>query len=391
MIRALLLSSTVALAAAGDAPVVLVGPASPPDAAAMDDAVARGLAFLLEAQEGPSRAEWPYEGVYRVGGEIPVGYRIGGTGIVGECLVRTPGYAADAARQAAVERACRYVCDGIREPLMDPDYDAGYDVRGWGYCYGARFLLVLRGAKAFPKGMEADAEAALRWYLDAMQRTEIPEVGGWNYARQPGIETPCPASPFMTAPCLQVLFEARAQGLAVDDAVVARALAALERCRAGDGNFAYSAQRQTKEPSRSMPGAIGRMVCGETVLLRAGRSDAARVRAAVDAFLEHWRQLEVRRKKTGTHVGPYGVAPYYFFFGFWHASDAVESLPEGERGEYRRRLAQLLFAVRDADGTWDDRVFPRTRNFGTAMALLSLQRPSLPAPAAWTAAKGGAE
>jgi hypothetical protein len=239
--------------------------------------------------------------------------------------------------------------------------------------------------------MEADAEAALRWYLDAMQRTEIPEVGGWNYARQPGIETPCPASPFMTAPCLQVLFEARAQGLAVDDAVVARALAALERCRAGDGNFAYSAQRQTKEPSRSMPGAIGRMVCGETVLLRAGRSDAARVRAAVDAFLEHWRQLEVRRKKTGTHVGPYGVAPYYFFFGFWHASDAVESLPEGERGEYRRRLAQLLFAVRDADGTWDDRVFPRTRNFGTAMALLSLQRPSLPAPAAWTAAKGGAE
>ena len=47
--------------------------------------------------------------------------------------------------------------------------------------------------------------------------------------------------------------------------------------------------------------------------------------------------------------------------------------------------------MRDADGTWDDRVFPRTRNFGTAMALLSLQRPSLPAPAAWTAAKGGAE
>jgi hypothetical protein len=369
-------------------PAPLVGPVAPPDDAATSAAIARGVEFLLSAQEGPGGAEWPYEGVYRVNGIIPVGYRIGGTGIVGESLVRTPGYASDERRQAAVRRACRFVCDGIKEPLMSPVYDAGYDVRGWGYCYGARFLLVLRAQKAVPAGMEQDADAALRWYLDAMQRTEIPEVGGWNYARQPGIETPCPASPFMTAPCLQVLFEAKAQGLGsvVDAAVVDRALAALERCRTPEGNYAYSAQRQTREPARSMPGAIGRMVCAETLLLRAGRSDVASVRRAIDEFLEHWRQLEVRRKKSGTHVGPYGVAPYYFFFGFWHACDAVESLPEAERAEYRRQLSQLIFAVQDADGTWDDRVFPRTRNFGTAMAIMSLQRPSMPAPAGWSAA-----
>ncbi len=381
--------------ALGDAPAAggpdpVAGPAAPPDEAGMRAAIERGVEFLLSAQEGETGAEWPYEGVYRVNGTIPVGYRIGGTGIVGECLVRTPGYASDARRQEAVRRACRFVCDGIREPLMDPVYDAGYDVRGWGYCYGARFLLALRAAKAVPAGMEPDAEAALRWYLDAMQRTEIPEVGGWNYARQPGIETPCPASPFMTAPCLQALFEARAQGLAVDAAVVDRALAALERCRTPQGNFAYSAQRQTREPARTMPGAIGRMVCAETLLLRAGRSDVASVRGALDAFLAHWRQLEVRRRKPGTHVGPYGVAPYYFFFGFWHACDAVECLPEADRAEYRRQLAQLILAVRDADGTWDDRVFPRTRNFGTAMAIMSLQRPALAEPAGWPRVQGPA-
>jgi hypothetical protein len=97
-------------------------------------------------------------------------------------------------------------------------------------------------------------------------------------------------------------------------------------------------------------------------------------------------QLEVRRKKPGTHVGPYSVAPYYFFFGFYHACDAVEILPQYERGEYRRKLEQLLFSVRDADGTWDDRVFPRTRNFGTAMTLMALQRPSFGEPAHWAAA-----
>jgi hypothetical protein len=60
-------------------------------------------------------------------------------------------------------------------------------------------------------------------------------------------------------------------------------------------------------------------------------------------------------------------------------------LPETERGEYRRQLVQLLAAVRDADGTWDDRVFPRSRSFGTAMAIMALRRPSLPEPAAWAA------
>ncbi len=37
---------------------------------------------LLLMQE--SDGTWPYEGVYRVGGEIPIGYRIGGTALVGE-------------------------------------------------------------------------------------------------------------------------------------------------------------------------------------------------------------------------------------------------------------------------------------------------------------------
>lgn len=359
----------------------------PPTPEAIQEAVARSAEFLVAAQEGPARGEWPYEGVYRVGGSIPIGYRIGGTGIVGEALLRIPGYAEDPARRDAVARATAFICAGTNEPLMNPVYDGGYDVRGWGYCYGARFLLALRTAGAVPEGQAAEVERALRWYLDAMQRTEIPQVGGWNYARQPGIETPSNTSPFMTGPCLQTLFEARAQGLHVDEAVVARGLDALARCRTEEGNIAYSTKGQTREPARSIPGAIGRMVCAEAVLLRAGRAEQAGVRRAVDAFLSHWGELEKRRQKTGTHVGPYGVAPYYFFFGFLHAADAVELLPEGERAAYRNTLNALLFSVRDADGTWNDRVFPRSRAFGTSTTAMALLRPSAPEPARWTGLK----
>jgi hypothetical protein len=96
------------------------------------------------------------------------------------------------------------------------------------------------------------------------------------------------------------------------------------------------------------------------------------VRFAVEKFFEFWPELEKRRKKTGTHVAPYGVAPYYFFYAFTHAAAAIELLPEAERAANRTKFRELLFKVRDADGTWNDRVFPRSASFGTAMSVLAL-------------------
>ncbi len=358
---------------------------SAPAEAARAAAIEEGIGLILKMQEGDGSSEWPYEGVYRVRGRIPEGYRVGGTAIVAEALVRMPGYSGDAARQAAVKRAIEFICAKTSEPSLSIDtYSGGYDVRGWGACYAARALLAARACGAVPQGMDARVEQTLRWYIDTLQRLEIPETGGWNYAREPGAETPSRASPFMTAPCLQVLFEARAQGIAVDQGVVMRALDALERCRTPEGNFAYSASAQTREPERSMPGATGRMVSGEMVLMLAGRGSPERVAAAIDAFVAHWQELERRRAKTGTHVPPYGVAPYYFQFAHWYAAQAAELLGGAEREECRRKVAALMWATRSGEGTWNDRVFPRSAAFGTATAMLALEAPNLPTPARWS-------
>ena len=92
----------------------------------LEDAVKRGVAVLLELQEGDAKSEWPYEGVYRAQGEIPVGYRIGGTSITAIALMRAPGFAGDGPRKAAVERAATFVCKAVQHPLMSiDDYDAG--------------------------------------------------------------------------------------------------------------------------------------------------------------------------------------------------------------------------------------------------------------------------
>lgn len=359
-------------AASATSPGDAAGTAVPTDA----EAVALGVARIVAMQEkGPGAevaAEWPYEGVYRVGGKIPFGYRVGGTAIASMALLAAPGFADDAARREAVARAIDFVARAKDEPLLSPSYAGNYDVRGWAHCYGLRFLLAARKAGAVAEGQKVAVDAAIAFYLDALRKTEIPEVGGWQYARGPGLENPCATSPFMTAPCLLALLEAKAAGLEVADDLVARTVRALELTRGESGYVAYGATRPTRDDPKQIPGAVGRTCALEVALARAGKGDEKRLRAAVERFFEFWPELEKRRRKQGTHVAPYGVAPYYFFYAFAHAAAAIELLPEAERAAHRARFREILFGVRDADGTWNDRVFPRSASFGTAMSVLAL-------------------
>lgn len=371
--------------AADAQPPQAASPAAPADVfARATAAIPKCVEFLLSVQEGDPKAEWPYEGVYRVDGRIPIGYRIGGTAIASIALIRAPGFETDGARREAVARAAGFVIAGLDQPLMSPDYDGGYDVRGWGYTYALDLLLTLKSTGA-EKALADDARAKIddkvRWCVDAIQRTEIAQVGGWNYARASGKGKVSPPSPFMTGPTVQALFEARRQGFAVDPAVVERGLATLERGRSPTGSVSYSGDA-AKRPE-PVPGSVGRMLVTELTLLHAGRSDVARVRGALDAFLVHWEWLDARRAKPGTHVKPYGVAPYYFYYAHLQAAEAIEALPERDRKEYRRRLYEKLFSVQLDNGTWNDRVFARTANYGTAQALLCLLAPTLPPPARW--------
>lgn len=361
--------------------------------AVIDAAVAAGVAHLLERQEGDGRAEWPYQGVYRVAAEaddpdslieargrrrtvIPIGYRVGGTSIAGSALLRCESEEDDDARLAALERARRFVVASIEHPRMTPDFGGGYDVRGWGYVYGLKFLLEMRERGLVPADESMAHDAAIRFWIDGLDRIEIPEVGGWNYARRGPLDRPDATSPFMTPPAVQGLVEAERQGFEVPDGLVDRAMNGLDLTRGAEGHVAYAARRKTSDPPSQIPGAIGRMVAVETVRAEQGRNEPADLRRALTAFVDHWDELLKRKEKTGTHQPPYGVAPYYFMFAHGFAAEAIEHLPEEERSAWRDRVARLLLSVRDDEaGTWNDRVFPRSSAYGTAVAILTLTQP----------------
>lgn len=361
----------------------------------IDDAIKRGREILLAKQESlddstVTRSEWPYEGVYRVGPDIPVGYRIGGTSICAMALIESSGGKLDKNAQGAIDRATDFVLAKLDDPLMSIDFEKGYDVRGWGHAYALSFLLKLRSTNNVHAEQKDKIDARIKDLVEILKTTQIGSRGGWNYSRPNGDESS--PSTFMTAPTLQILFEAQKQGFAVDAATIERGLKSLEDARLETGAFQYGSdpKHQTGKGFEDIPGATGRSPICETTLYLAGRGSVERIQTSVDRFFEHWRWLEQRRQQGGTHIPPYYIAPYYFFYAHRFTAQAIEFLPEDKRPEYRQKLYQLLWHVREADGGWNDRVFPRSENFGTAMTLFALDEPTLARPAGWTAPKAEA-
>jgi hypothetical protein len=402
--QALLLSLLLATPTTQDAPATTEVPAN------LQPTLERAAELLVEMQEDYSKAddrkthlpkakgqkEWPYEGVYRVRGDIPMGYRIGGTAICATALLEVPGKSSK--RKKAIERGLAFILESLEDKSMEPIANYSYDVRGWGHTYALDFLLRMRALKRVPSKHKKRVDEKITWLTKALQDTEITERGGWNYSRRR--RGPSDASPFMTPPTLFALFEAKAQGEEVDPAVITRALDGLEGCRTSGGGYPYTTGGGRDE----MPGCTARTPITEIALTLAGRGDPKRLRNAIEAFHEHWAELEVRRCRGGTHIGDYGIAPYYVMFGHRYVAMAIELLPEAERAEHRTKLHTRLFEIlgqekngdagkgqdppafyTDPDpGTWNDRVFPRSRNYGTAFALLALMQPTLPTPTPWS-------
>ena len=341
-----------------------------------------GMAHLVQGQETIGKSEekweWPYEGVYRELGKIPLGYRVGGTSICAWSLLESPAALKDDATQAAIERALRFVLAALDQPSMQPGFADTYDVRNWGTIYALNFLLRLEALQAVPEVHQPAVHKRISWLIATLQSDAIPQTGGWNYARRGGANAPAASSPFMTAPAILALWQADAQEYPIDQAVVELALKSLLAAKVDNGVYAYTSSGGLSK----MPGTIGRSPAVEVVLGLAGLSSADDCRTSVVNFLEEWPELEKRRAKTGTHKGDYGIAPYYFYYAHYYAALAIESLPVAQRESLRKRFRERLFASMDLDSmTFNDRVFPRSSHFGTAMSLLSLQAQHLPQPA----------
>lgn len=343
-----------------------------PSESTADELIERARRQLVAIQEDDGA--WPYEGVYRVQGEIPVGYRVGGTAIVCEALLYSSS-SEDIEAREALHNGTKVILEDLDNPLMESSRNNTYDVRVWGHIYALDYFCRLTQA-----GETGEFQDEISQWIDKLTATlleEELEEGGWNYASRRSHAC------FVTAPAVQALLWAKHCGAEVPDDVIRRSAEVLMQSRTDSGAFTYSGILRA-EGEVPLPGSIARSaVCESTLwLLSEGSPDAAL--GAMDAFFEHWEELEARRQQTGTHRPPYGIAPYYFYYGHRYLAQAIATLPEDQQAEQRSRLRESLLLTKETEDTWNDRVFERSKSFGTAMAILALLGDQVPTPPPWT-------
>ncbi len=309
---------------------------------------------------------WPYEGVYRVARKIPVGYRIGGTAIVCSALIAVDTENREDVEDAVI-RGTRMILKELAHPLMQPSQESKYDVRIWGHIYALDYFCRLQKQAGFDQ-LKTETEPWIKKLAEAVVYQEI-ENGGWNYANK--VRHCC----FVTAPAVQALLLARGAGVDVADAVMDRSRQVLKDSRKSDRVYPYSGTVGRRDTAA---GSIARGPVCEATLLMLGNGSRDDLLASLQAFYEHWDELEKRRKKNGTHLPPHGIAPYYFYYGHRYAAQAIELLPESQQDREFKRFEKILMKTKDDDDTWNDRVFDQSKAYGTAMSLLALSRKSFP-------------
>jgi len=339
--------------------------------------VAECIAKLVELQERGGM--WAYEGRYRIDGATPVPYEVGGTSIV--CLSLLYGAdEKDEKAKKAFRSGLKFVLGKLDHSQMVPSDELAYDMRVLGQAY-ALLLLCHVQLKDAAGPDESRIEKWIPELVEAL-RFEQMKDGGWNYQGRPV------HSSFVTASVVQALLWAKAGKQKIPRSVFRRARAALAGSRLSDGAFYYFGTKKSAKGSGAqdrLPGSAARSAICETMLYLLGEGTKKRVRQSIDAFHAHWNELEKRRKKPGTHEGPYLIAPYYFYYGHRYAAQAIELLPESSRKRERKRMLELLLVTRDDDGTWNDREFVRSRMYGTAMVLLALLSEKIGLPPAYRA------
>lgn len=327
-----------------------------------------GVEQLLKIQN--EDGAWPYEGVYRVSRQIPVGYRIGGTAICCEALL----YGTDNDNEkanAAIKKGVDLILKELEHPLMKPTKESMYDVRIWGHIYALDLFCRIKASDRLPE-LAKTVEPHIKTLTEAVIFQEI-ESGGWNYANRRS------HAAFVTAPAVHSLLWAKHSGQTVPDEVLERAQHAMERSRNNASAYAYSGNERTRRAT-PIQGSIARSAVSEATLQLLGGERSKTIKSSLDAFHQYWDELEKRRKKTGTHEPPFGIAPYYFYYGHRYAAFAIQQLPSEQRAAEFKKLNALVMKTRDDDGTWNDRVFDRSRAYGTAMAIMTLLEEKVPAP-----------
>lgn len=350
-----------------------------PARAEIDAALRRGVDFLIQDQNangswgGPTRTKGlniyaPLPGAHHA-------FRAGASGLALSGLIDARDTRAEA--KAAIGKAAAWMTAELPH-LRRADPTTTYNV--WGHAYGMRALSRLHRIEAEPSRKEHWARLAQE-QVDLANRYE--EVnGGWSYLdvfdevttqKPSGITTS-----FTTATLLLAMDEARREmAVKLSEPICKRALESIRIQRSPDFSYTYSFRhRMRPRLDINLPaGSLARsQVCNACLRVYgdAAVSDEV-IHTWAKRFLDREGFLSIGRKRPVPHETHFRISGYFYYYGIYYFTESVRLLPKGAQAAYAKRLATVLIARQEKDGSWwDYPLYDYHQPYGTGYALMAL-------------------
>ena len=278
---------------------------------------------------------------------------------------------------AALDRGEQWLLEHL-DSLRRATGDAIYNV--WGHGYSVQALVRMHRRHDGDVELQARIADLIRLQFEMLGRYESVD-GGWGYydfryqANQPTSDS----ISFVNGAILVALSEAEQIGIKPPERMVERAIAALKRQQKPDFSYLYGEYLQYR-PMREINrpgGSLGRTQCCNCALRAWGDQKIT------DKVIKNWLYrlyvrngwLDIGRKRPIPHESWMQVAGYFYYFGHYYAALSLKQLPADQQGPYRPLLAKLMLDRQEKDGSWwDYPLYDYHQPYGTAFALMTLQR-----------------
>ena len=353
----------------------------PPGNPVVEKSIERGIYFLQGNQNKNGSWGSPRNtkglNIYAPTFQSHYAFRLAVTALCASAMIEAGG---DHPRsRASIADSEKYLLENLPK-LRRATADAMYNV--WAHGYGLQALVRLR-ARAM-EAKETDKvkriEAVIQQQFDRLDRYESVD-GGWGYYDfRVGTQKPASSSiSFVNATVLVAFHEAKAAGIEPPKHLVKRALAALNRQHLPDGSFLYGEYLQYKPRGgiNRPAGSLGRSQAGNVALRLWGDKKITDqvIITWLDRLFARNEWLGIGRKRPVPHEAWFQIAGYFYYYGHYYAGLLLEHVPEKDRPRLQDHLAATLMKLQEKEGDWwDYPLYDYHRQYGTAMAVMALQR-----------------
>ncbi len=353
-------------------------PPEPVSDQTLQQAIDRGVAFLLQDQNEDGSWGSP-ERTKDLNITAGIGshraFRVAVTSLCVEALIEAGGDSDDVRK--SIERGEDYLFRELPAVRRDTPMLI-YNI--WAHGYGVQALVAMHDRLPEDKERQDRIKDLIRGQFDLLSRFESIE-GGWGYYDfGAGTQRPnSDSTSFLNAAVLIAFKEAERIGVTPPEKLTRRAIAATERQRLPDFSYLYGTylRYQPRMGINRPGGSLGRsQACNLALRLWGDTSITQDIfKEWLDRLITRNGWLDIGRKRPIPHESHFQVAGYFYYFGHYYASRCIGQVPAEDRLFYQDHLAHILLDRQEKDGSWwDYPLYNYHQQYGTAYALMSLER-----------------